>query len=130
MSHQSTPVAHSTTTKPRMRMASDLADGSWSGIVCCLCQQPHASKDCVVVTSVNDRKQSLRSSGRCFTCLCKGHLSHACQSSNKCQRCKGKHHTSICEAQPHMVEPEKKPPSLAQPTEPLPTGRCTYVHSH
>ena len=98
------------------------AQESGSGIVCCFCRQLHASKDCVVVTSVNDQKQSLRSSGRCFNCLRKGHLSRACRSSSKCQCCKGKHHTSICEAQPHMVEPEKKPPSLAQPTEPLPTG--------
>ena len=54
------------------------AQESGSGIVCCFCRQPHASKDCVVVTSVNVRKQSLRSSGRCFNCLRKGHLSRAC----------------------------------------------------
>ena len=75
-----------------------------------------------MVTKVSDRKQWLRSSGRCYNCLHKGHLSHACRSASKCQRCKGRHHTSICEAQPPAGESEKKPPTLAQPTEPSSIG--------
>lgn len=66
---------------------------------CSYCQQGHSSKDCTTVTSINDRKQILRSSGRCFNCLSKGHLSRSCRSSGRCYKCKGKHHTSVCGVQ-------------------------------
>ena len=70
-----------------------------AGPTCCYCQQSHSPKDCTTVTNVNARKQMLRSNGRCFNCLRKGHIGRNCRSSSKCQRCSGRHHTSICQAQ-------------------------------
>ena len=71
---------------------------SGTGMSCCYCQQQHPSKDCTTVPSVDNRRQILRSSGRCFNCLRKGHIGRVCRSSTKCLHCKGRHHTSICEA--------------------------------
>ena len=48
------------------------------------------------MTDVGARKQILRSSGRCYNCLRKGHIGRRCRSLSKCQQCKGGHHISIC----------------------------------
>lgn len=66
---------------------------------CCYCKQNHPSKDCITVTTAAARKQILRSDGRCFNCLAKGHLSRQCRSAGRCFKCKSKHHTSVCEGQ-------------------------------
>ena len=87
-----------------------------AGITCCYCQKPHPSVSCTSVTSVSARKQILKTSGRCFNCLRKGHVGRNCRSSGRCQRCKGRHHTSICEMQ--GTEGASQPPpalSLAKP---------------
>ena len=63
---------------------------------CSYCQQPHPSGACTLVTEPDSRKQILRSSGRCFVCLRKGHISKDCRSKSKCPKCGGRHHFSIC----------------------------------
>lgn len=62
------------------------------------CQQSHMSSSCPTVLQVEARKTILRNSGRCFNCLCKGHISCMCRSQSRCQKCKGKHHSSICDS--------------------------------
>ena len=63
---------------------------------CSYCQQAHFSGECSTVTSPDKRKQILRRSGMCFICLKKFHVSKNCRSSNRCRKCGGRHHTSIC----------------------------------
>ena len=63
---------------------------------CCYCQQSHFSGECRVVTNPDERKQILKGSGRCFICLRRYHVSKDYHSSNRCRRCGGRHHTSIC----------------------------------
>ena len=63
---------------------------------CCYCNQLHLPSNCSVVSQVEARKQALRRSGRCFSCLRKGHLSRDCRSQGRCHTCKGRHHSSIC----------------------------------
>ena len=69
---------------------------------------------------ITERKQFLRANGRCFNCLCKGHVGRNCRSSGKCQRCRGRHHTFICEiraaggATTTLCQP--KPAKPAEPT--------------
>ena len=63
---------------------------------CCYCQQSHFSGECGVVTTPDERKQILRRSGRCYICLRKYHVSKDCRSSNRCRKCGGRHHSSIC----------------------------------
>ena len=65
---------------------------------CSCCQQSHHSTSCSSVTNPADSKQILKTSGRCFNCLCQSHVSHNCKSLSRFQRCNKKHHTSICDA--------------------------------
>lgn len=63
---------------------------------CCYCDKDHFPANCDVVPEVRARKQILRKSGRCFSCLRKGHLSRNCRTTHRCHECNGRHHTSIC----------------------------------
>ena len=65
---------------------------------CCYCLQSHPSTSCTSVTSPADRKQILKTNGQCFNCLRRKHVSRDCKSISRCQKCKRKHHTSICDA--------------------------------
>ena len=64
---------------------------------CCYCEQNHLSSSCPTVTSLVDRKHILKTSGRCYNCLRKNHLSRSCKSTSRCLKCRRKHHTSICD---------------------------------
>ena len=70
--------------------------GTQGSPVCSFCQNSHSSADCETVSDV-DAQKILRSSGRCFNCLRKNHISRNCRSSSKCKKCQGRHHTSICD---------------------------------
>ena len=63
---------------------------------CSYCQQPHPSGMCILVTEPHSRKQILRSSGRWFFCLRKGHISKDCRAKSKCSKCGGRQHFNIC----------------------------------
>ncbi len=63
---------------------------------CCYCRQAHPSTKCQNVTSVVARKEILKKSGRCFSCLKRGHMSRDCSSSSKRHKYSGRHHISIC----------------------------------
>ena len=65
--------------------------------MCCYCQQTHSSGDCQVVKDINTRKQILKTSGRCFNCLRKGHIGKKCHTTHQCRSCNRKHHPSICD---------------------------------
>ena len=64
---------------------------------CTYCQQSHSFSSCSSVTGVAARKQILKSSGRCYNCLRRNHVSHECKCYSQCQKCRKKHHTSICD---------------------------------
>ena len=64
---------------------------------CVYCRNNHPSVTCDSVTDFEAQKKILRSSGRCFNCLKKNHLSRNCHSTSKCCNCQGRHHTLICE---------------------------------
>ena len=90
-----------------------------SSMTCCFCQQQHPSVDCTSMTSVVERKQFLRANGRCFNCLRKGHVGRNCRSSGKCQCCRGRHHTSICEIRATSgASTTPRQPNPAKPAEP------------
>ena len=103
-----------------------------SGPTCCYCQQLHSSTDCTSVPSVSTRKQILKTSGRCFNCLRKGHLGRNCRSPRKCLKCNGRHHSSICEGRsPEQTPLTVEQQSLAQPvnmsTPPLNPGAPPFT---
>ena len=66
-----------------------------STLACCYCQGNHPSEECMTVTQIEERQRILRTSGRCFMCLRKGHIVCECRSRNRCRTCKGRHHHSI-----------------------------------
>ena len=82
--------------KPPPTATALVSDTGGTSITCCYCSQPHFPTNCNVITDIETRKQSLRKSGRCFSCLHKGHLSRNCRTANRCRTCGGRHHTSIC----------------------------------
>ena len=88
---------------------------------CSYCQQAHSSGTCTVVTEVDAQKQILRSSGRCFICLRKGHISKDCRSRSKCPKCGGRHHFSICLRRERKPEPTTNPSALPNPNPPSPS---------
>ena len=67
------------------------------GPCCSFCQQDHTYSSCPTVVHVPARKSILRSNGRCFNWLWRGHICHTCKSSSRCQKCKRRQHTFICE---------------------------------
>ena len=63
---------------------------------CVYCNQKHHSSSCTTVTDTEARKTILLRAGRCYACLAKGHVSRDCRSKFNCDKCKKRHHTSIC----------------------------------
>ena len=112
------------------------AQEAGTGPICCYCQQPHTSADCITVSNITARKQILRSSGHCFNCLRKGHVGCTCQSLSRCQKCSRHHHTSIFEKTAEQTQgppgPAKPQPELnpAAPSyQPVPTTNTTTLCS-
>ena len=70
---------------------------------CTFCLGKHPSFDCHVVTNLQEQKNILRETGRCFLCLRRGsHISRDCKSSVKCHICNGHHHVSLCFRNPKV----------------------------
>ena len=81
------------------RTPTDTAEGllSVDKITWPFCQQDHFADRRNIVTNVNTRKEMLQCQSRCYICTKRGHHSRDCKSKGTCFRCKGRHHTSICE---------------------------------
>ena len=56
----------------------------------------HPPSRCLKVSNSVSRKTILRKSGLCFICFSGTHLASQCAFSYRCNKCKGKHHISIC----------------------------------
>lgn len=93
-----TNTPHRTNDQPwdDPRTASALTSTSRTSPTCTYCKQSHASNKCKTVTDAQKRKEILRKEGRCYVGLKKHHLSRDCPSQNKCFKCNGRHHISIC----------------------------------
>ena len=74
-------------------------------IACPYCQQDHFQDRWDVVTGANTRKKMLDCQSRCFVCTKKGHHLEDCKSKRTCFRCKGRHHTSICQRDGYKTQP-------------------------
>ena len=57
----------------------------------------HRSVDCKKVERTVDRKKLLSSKQLCFNCARPNHKAVECKSRTACQKCKRRHHTSICD---------------------------------
>ena len=88
--------------------ATSLIAGCSSMTQCVYCRKHHNPEACSAVTSAPARRKLLRRYGRCFLCLERGHLLGACQSSQPCSRCGGRHHCSICNTGSEEASDNKK----------------------
>ena len=59
-------------------------------------QSTYTPPTCKTVVQIDAQKEILRKSGRCFTCLRRGHLARECRSRSRCSKCGGRHHIAIC----------------------------------
>jgi DNA-binding transcriptional ArsR family regulator len=48
--------------------------------ICSYCKGTHLPSNCEVITSTEERRRILKSTGKCFICLRKGHISCDCQN--------------------------------------------------
>ena len=86
-------------------------------VACCFCNGSHQSHLCRTVPGVEQRKQCLMRSGRCFICLRKGHRMKDCRSSLRCSSCQARHHVRICTAsRSEQGTREQQPPQTAVAT--------------
>eukprot|EP00112_Aurelia_sp_Birch-Aquarium-sp1_P013324 Seg2820.4 transcript_id=Seg2820.4/GoldUCD/mRNA.D3Y31 product="hypothetical protein" protein_id=Seg2820.4/GoldUCD/D3Y31 len=70
----------------------------WKPRPCAYCDSTeHKSIGCQKVKSVTERKRLLSVKKLCFNCTGEKHRATECRSKVTCQRCSGKHHTSICD---------------------------------
>ena len=93
------------------------------------CGQGHTSSSCTTITEVTARKEILCKAGRCYTCLKKHHLSKNCRSRQRCEKCQGCHHATICTRNAGRGTSNSSPSSLATvqgpPSEPETRGGNT-----
>ena len=56
----------------------------------------HISRDCTRVSTIDERKRMLAQKRMCFNCTGPRHHAAECRSRMRCQKCRQKHNTSIC----------------------------------
>ena len=67
----------------------------------------HKSRECTHVVDVNERKKTLATKRLCFNCTGARHRASECKSTSGCQRCKQRHHTSICMMKEKLLATEQ-----------------------
>ena len=70
----------------------------WKSKPCVDCKSvEHRSVDCEKIKGVVDRRKYLCTNKLCYNCTGTKHRAAECLSKTNCQKCNGKHHTSICD---------------------------------
>ena len=83
---------------------------------CVYCEDSnHKSRECPRVVDVNERKKILATKRLCFNCTGARHRASECRSTSGCQRCKKKHHTSICMMKDKLLATEQGSKSVVYP---------------
>ncbi|EGT60120.1 hypothetical protein CAEBREN_32382, partial [Caenorhabditis brenneri] len=61
--------------------------------------------------TVDEKRDAIRSTGRCYNCLGAEHRVVECPSSLNCGKCKGRHHTLLCKKPSGVAKEEPKKPA-------------------
>ncbi|CAC5411027.1 unnamed protein product [Mytilus coruscus] len=72
----------------------------------------HYPTECTNVTDANTRNQIVKQKQLCFNCL-GSHRVAACQSTKRCKKCNGMHHTSKCKDK-EVIPGTKPEPTIQQ----------------
>ena len=78
-----------------------------NNFACIFCSRDHLSRNCDIVSDHRARRDILRQNGRCFICMRSGHLARDCRSQFGCFKCKGKHHSAICDSYKTPTETQR-----------------------
>ncbi|XP_078361896.1 uncharacterized protein LOC144646227 [Oculina patagonica] len=68
----------------------------------------HRSSDCTKVLDIASRREHLARNKLCYNCAKPGHLVSKCEKRG-CGKCKGRHHTSICDRMKTTLSPHPTP---------------------
>ncbi|KAL1443826.1 hypothetical protein MTO96_045814 [Rhipicephalus appendiculatus] len=82
------------------RSSSSGAHSRSGPTICPLCGiSGHATRDCRVALSAEEKRQRLSSNSSCFRCGKEGHNARSCRTAAwlKCDRCSGRHLSVLCE---------------------------------
>ena len=83
--------------KPRDRVFNSRQE-EWKTRPCVYCESSeHRSVDCNKIVNVAQRKKYLSEKRLCFNCTGTRHRAADCRVVRSCQKCNGRHHTSICD---------------------------------
>lgn len=82
---------------------------------CVVCTDHHPLYLCERFSQLplEDKEEAIRHHQLCRNCLRKGHQSKECMSSSNCRRCRGRHHTQLC--QDTLSSSESQATSSQQP---------------
>ena len=97
-SHVSNPNNWNQNTRSTASVLFNESERRNSNIWCIYCKGEHYSASCSKVENINERKQILKTQGRCFLCLRPNHRVRNCNyTTRNCRRCNKRHHQSICD---------------------------------
>ena len=76
----------------------------WKPRPCVYCESSgHKSVDCDKIVGVAQRKKHLSEKRLCFNCTGTKHRAAECRIVRSCQKCSGRHHTSICDRESRQM---------------------------
>ncbi|XP_040067881.1 uncharacterized protein LOC120841109 [Ixodes scapularis] len=82
----------------KSQTSAALLNPSSRGDRCFICKSTrHTADNCDAGTSLREKKDLLRKERRCFRCTKKNHQAKECRSNIRCQKCGGRHATSMCD---------------------------------
>ena len=89
---------------------------------CPFCGKGHQATACTKFPSPSARGNLLKKQGKCFNCFRKGHLSRQCRATDRCSKCRGKHHTAVCRGESSKPQaPPTRGQGDARPADATPT---------
>lgn len=93
------PPSTNPSKKPVQRIAASHGASPTNPRKCVACSGHHPLYHCAVFSkmSVGEREQEVRRHQLCRNCLRKGHTAKECSSSTTCHKCRGNHHTQLCQ---------------------------------
>ncbi|XP_040064897.1 uncharacterized protein LOC120838860 [Ixodes scapularis] len=92
--------AQKTSTDPDMPRTSTATalHGVLEGLECFFCSsKKHGTPDCNSRITLAEKTRRLQNAQRCFRCTKVGHMARICRGTPCCNRCRGRHTSSMCD---------------------------------
>lgn len=99
--------------EPKRESLSHTKQGEYKPRKCIYCdEENHKAASCKKINKLEERRKIVSDKKLCFNCTGSGHRAVNCPSRIRCQHCKNKHHTSLCDK-------VTRTPSLATTQDPV-----------